>query len=164
MKRCTDTLEPILAHFPSISPVLDPRLREKSSGIFEGRPIGLADIEAEKLGQTIFQYRPPGGENWADVKQRASSFLQDLIRTHISGSFQRILVVSHSIWIIVFWNIVREMQGLEFELIKTKNTSLYIFEFSMPESLLVNVLLEGDTSHLVRDLEVARESVEVESS
>jgi hypothetical protein len=34
----------------------------------------------------------------------------------------------------------------------------------MPESLLVNVLLEGDTSHLVRDLEVARESVEVESS
>lgn len=142
----------------------DSRLREKSSGIFEGQPIGLADIQAEKLGLTIFEYRAPGGENWQDVKLRAQSFLQDLVRTHISGSLQRVLVMSHSIWIIVLWNIVREMQGLEFQLIKTSNTSVYMFEFSIPERCLVsNVVLEGDIEHLKRDLEETREDFEVDS-
>jgi broad specificity phosphatase PhoE len=62
---------------------LDERLRERDLGVFDG--LTGAGIRArhpeeaarrEKLGK--FYYQPPSGESWADVAQRARSFLQDL--------------------------------------------------------------------------------------
>ena len=75
---------------------------------------------------------------------------------------QRILVVSHSGWIEVFLNIFREIIGLDRQIVRTKNTALYIFTISQKEcGLWVNTLLENDASHLENFVKAQEDGFEV---
>jgi alpha-ribazole phosphatase len=162
LQRCRDTLQYTLQYHSYIPPVYDTRLREKSSGIFEGKPVGLADQEAERLYLSKYEYRPPEGENWNDVRERAFSFLNDIVRNHMNSPGQRVLVVSHSGWIVVFLNILREIIGLDRQIVRTKNTALYIFKISQKEcGLWVDTLLENDASHLENIVKAQEDGFEV---
>lgn len=165
MQRCRDTLGYILQYHSYITPVYDHRIREKSSGIFEGKPVGLSDKQAAKLGLSKYEYRPPEGENWNDVRERAFSFLNELMRNHLSSPDQRVLVVSHSGWIVVFLNVLREIIGLERQIVKTKNTALYIFRISTKDvGLSIEIHLENDASHLENIVKAQEDGLEMSST
>ncbi|KJE91562.1 hypothetical protein CAOG_08628 [Capsaspora owczarzaki ATCC 30864] len=85
--------------------IVDRRLRERSCGVFEGKPWGSARKHAEALGIPHYEFRPEGGENSADVRARVATMLHDIVQnqakvvheslTHETASLHHVVVVSH---------------------------------------------------------------------
>ncbi|KAJ4462527.1 putative histidine phosphatase family protein [Paratrimastix pyriformis] len=100
LQRTRETLAHLISRHPRLPVTLDPRLREKSSGEFEGKPTHTADKMAVGAGVGLRAYRPPGGESWEDVTQRAMHFLySELVpRAQRAAPPRRVLVVSHGGW------------------------------------------------------------------
>jgi broad specificity phosphatase PhoE len=84
LKRAKDTADLISDQFiKSEREILfkqDPRLREKSSGIYEGYPIGTTFMMAKEAGIDNRLFKPTGGENWMEVNERLKSFLAYLVQ------------------------------------------------------------------------------------
>lgn len=78
--------------------IVDERIREIDTGVFDGRPVeeyrGHFVSQAEK-----FTKRPEGGENLLDVKRRVMAFLEELEREYAGKT---ILIVTHEypIWML----------------------------------------------------------------
>mmetsp|Transcript_7147 Transcript_7147/g.12854 ORF Transcript_7147/g.12854 Transcript_7147/m.12854 type:complete len:257 (+) Transcript_7147:512-1282(+) len=87
-------------------PQLDPRLRERANGHYEGKPWGSSKHEAE-LCDSPRKFRPSGGgESWIDVQERVASFITELFDTHcgLNGKYcdaitnkdtKYVMIVSH---------------------------------------------------------------------
>jgi probable phosphoglycerate mutase len=95
--------------------VRDERVRERELGLFDGfTQSGIEDEfpqEAERrnwLGK--FYYRPPGGENWADVAGRVRSVLAEIAT---SGDNERVLVVTHQAVILLARYVLEDMTEQE---------------------------------------------------
>lgn len=96
LKRTVDTARLITDRSINI----DKRLRERSLGIFEGKPV--EKIKANPLYDDYFNnpeysgfrhgftVKAPGGENYCDVCARVSSFLNEL-----DNRCEKIVIVSH---------------------------------------------------------------------
>lgn len=74
-----------------IKPKYDKRLREYNVGIFNGRT--RAELR-EFFGkeEKRFKVKPPGGENYVELKKRMSDFLKEMERKY---SNKNILIISH---------------------------------------------------------------------
>lgn len=76
---------------------LSPGLREISLGEWDGRPIAdMADAfpkEYEKRGANLLTYKPQGGENFYDLRYRASCCLAEILKKDSSPD---ILIVTHA--------------------------------------------------------------------
>ncbi|CAN5498922.1 histidine phosphatase family protein [soil metagenome] len=103
------------AKFQNIEIIKDERIRERELGIFDHlTKLGAMQKfpeeceKRESLGK--FYYRPPGGENWADVALRLRSFWRDLC-----PNFQdeKVLIVTHEVVIRVFRYVVEKMTEAE---------------------------------------------------
>lgn len=72
---------------------IDPRLRERSYGEFEGQPV--TNYETALLAAKVSReaYAPRGGESLLDVEKRVSSFLEYLIAQHLGKT---VLTVAHA--------------------------------------------------------------------
>ena len=87
----------IVAEKLGLKIILDKRLRDINFGIFQGG-------EDEKYRSFFFSKRqklfkrPPGGENWRDVKKRTTDFLKEIDKKY---SGKTILIVSHGdpVWL-----------------------------------------------------------------
>jgi probable phosphoglycerate mutase len=95
--------------------VRDERVRERELGLLDGYThTGIADQfpqEAERrnwLGK--FYYRPPGGENWADVAGRVRSLLAEIAT---SADNERVLVVTHQAVILIARYVLEDMTEQE---------------------------------------------------
>jgi probable phosphoglycerate mutase len=86
----------------------DPRLTEAQRGIWhvmthaqilEQYPFEVKRKEREGY----YHYRPPGGENWADVELRIHSFLGTLSRDYED---KNVLMVVHAHWLILFQRLI----------------------------------------------------------
>jgi len=111
----------------------DPRLAEAQRGIWHTM---THDEIAEHLPHEIerktregyYHYRPPGGENWADVEMRIHSFLGTLSR---DCEDQRVLIVVHAHWLILFQRLIHHFSIDEavrrYEEAQFKNTSVTIY-------------------------------------
>ena len=82
----------------------DERLRERDLGAFDGltgRGIReeLPDEHERRRRVGKMWYRPPGGENWADVLLRVRSLVATELPRHAGG---RLLVVSHQAVVMAF--------------------------------------------------------------
>lgn len=96
LNRCQQTLAPIAVHHQYLTPVLDPRIREKGAGEVEGQPLGTTDRMAKSLDISPREFRPIGGECWLDVNQRAKIFLKDMCDQYMNDEhMNKILVISH---------------------------------------------------------------------
>jgi broad specificity phosphatase PhoE len=111
----------------------DPRLAEAQRGIWhtmtheqiaEQYPFEIKRKEREGY----YHYRPPGGENWADVEMRVHSFLGTLSR---DCEGQRVLIVVHAHWLILFQRLIHHFSISEavrrYEEAQFKNTSVTVY-------------------------------------
>jgi broad specificity phosphatase PhoE len=123
----------------------DPRLRELELGNIDNVKNLSKEIEEQKRAKRFF-YRFSGGESGADVYDRASLFLNTLIREMDNGYHDRtqnIVIVSHGLFIILFlmryfrWNVedlknlhrmencaIRELKKVDGVYILNENTIL----------------------------------------
>ena len=60
----------------------------------------------------IWEYQPPGGESFADIRVRLTSFLEDLHRRHDG---RRVVVVAHDAVVLMFRAVIEDLDwaGLE---------------------------------------------------
>ncbi len=93
-------------------PILtDERLRERELGILDGLTWeGVKALHPEQAAQRQllgkFYHRPPGGENWCDVIQRARGVI-DRIALHHAG--ERVLIVAHECMIFCLRYVLEEL-------------------------------------------------------
>ena len=131
--------------------VFDTRLREKSSGIFEGGPIDAVDREANRRGISSESFCPEGGESWVDVRRRSHSFLMDITSQHLTGDRPvKVLVVSHCGLLMELVEGIGEWGGVRRGRRPVcKNASLSILRLEKTErGNRVSELVWNDTSHL----------------
>ena len=111
MKRAKDTANLISDKFMHSEKELifkqDPRLREKSSGIYEGYPIGTTFFMAKEAGIDNRVYKAPGGENWLEVNERLKSFLSHMVEQSSTNTrVMKVLCVTHGSLILEIQNIL----------------------------------------------------------
>jgi len=104
LKRAERTCEIILEH--SNSPVpqikLDPDLREKDFGVYEGQPNKEMHNAAKESRGSVMQFHPPGGESHKETMDRVMTFFEKLCKISDEAdaeSKENILVVSHGMLI-----------------------------------------------------------------
>lgn len=154
---------------------LDPNLRERSVGIYEGYSHG-APRPKRPSGISPRQYRAPDGESWDDVLNRAQTFLRRLVTSFLPPRHRqlqpicdeplrtddcvRVLVITHGGFIAETLNAARHADGVltPFARNAAVNTSIYrILIEAKPDTLFVaRVLASNDAKHLVRFRDKAR--------
>jgi 2,3-bisphosphoglycerate-dependent phosphoglycerate mutase len=92
--RASATAEP-LADILGLAVETDPRLRELSFGIFEGRSIAECAREHPEIvaewRRGTFDYAPPGGETRRSLMERTGAVLRELL----DGPHDHVAVVAH---------------------------------------------------------------------
>ncbi|OGH69486.1 MAG: hypothetical protein A2754_03860 [Candidatus Magasanikbacteria bacterium RIFCSPHIGHO2_01_FULL_47_8] len=104
-KRAKETLRIM---YPEPRHFEDSRLAEGQRGIWHIMTTDeVAKIfpkeAARKNREGLYHHRPLGGENWADIELRIHSFLGTLAR---DGDGQKVLVVVHGHWLILFQRLI----------------------------------------------------------
>lgn len=89
--------------YPSAQVFEDSRLAEAQRGIYhvltEAEVGEKMPWELERKGREgLYHYRPPGGENWADVEMRVHSFFGTVAR---DCAGLRVLTIVHGHWLIL---------------------------------------------------------------
>ncbi|PID43269.1 MAG: alpha-ribazole phosphatase [Proteobacteria bacterium] len=81
LQRCRESAEILCSRFPGTTPEIIDGLKEISLGLWEG--LTIAEVKNrypgsfESRGEDFAGYRPPGGESFADLQQRAwAAFVQ----------------------------------------------------------------------------------------
>ena len=114
---------------------LDPTLRERSVGIFEGTP-HAAPRPRRPPGVAPRLYRAPEGESWIDVYERAGTFLDRVAATYLHPAAAmetlRILVVTHGGFIAETLNAARSTRDATVGPLAVNgavNTAVYKLDF-----------------------------------
>ncbi|BCY06754.1 histidine phosphatase family protein [Actinoplanes sp. L3-i22] len=67
--------------------------------------------EAERLSESgMWEYRPPGGESFADIRVRLTAFLDDLHREHAD---RRVVVVAHDAVVLMTRAVLEDLDWAE---------------------------------------------------
>jgi probable phosphoglycerate mutase len=96
LKRTKDTLLGIIKYHPHTEVIYEPLLRERSSGVFDGKPVSLREEARMMAGLSKEDFRPDGGENDDDFILRIRQFIKMLLENYQD---ETILAVSHWRWI-----------------------------------------------------------------
>ncbi len=104
--RCQQTARAI-AKFHDAIPIIDMRIRELEHGDYAGRPGHKFKEARTKANLPFGKWRPEGGENNYDVKERVKSFLDEMR----CKDFGTVLVVSHGAPIA---HMIMELLNVEF--------------------------------------------------
>jgi broad specificity phosphatase PhoE len=97
LARAKETADIVAGALGRPSPVIDPRLRERGFGVFEGRTkADLAETEPDawRAWNEDVRARPPGGESHEDLVGRIVAAVEHAGRAHAQGG-SPVLVVSH---------------------------------------------------------------------
>ncbi len=140
----------------------DERLRERDLGVLDGLTgVGIRARHPDEVGRRDklgkFYYQPPSGESWADVAQRARSFLHDL-RFGYDG--ERVWLFTHQAVIMSFRYV---LESLDEPALLDIDRQVRIPNASMTTYRRSGVFLELDafadtTAVDARDVDVTREA------
>ena len=111
--RTRQTAE-IVAKELGLKVILDPRLRDISWGIYQGKPMKEAWAYYKDMEEK-FEKPVPEGESWSEVRQRMIDFIKEVEQNY---NQKNILIVSHGdpLWLLEAW-----FQGLsDEELLKSR--------------------------------------------
>lgn len=95
--RAQQTCKILSTHHPNTPIKCLDDLKERDYGIFKGQPRHEYDTALEKSGLPREEYKPPKGENYNDVYERATSVWNYLLE--ISTDYSTIAIISHSVLI-----------------------------------------------------------------
>jgi broad specificity phosphatase PhoE len=95
LKRSILTAQPIAKHF-NLLIQKQPELDELAFGVLEGKQLSTIDGEMrnewERFRKNRLTYRIPGGENYIDVANRLTPFIEKILQNHEG---QEILIIGH---------------------------------------------------------------------
>ena len=128
LRRSIQTAEPTAKHFGlSIQPRLE--LDEIAFGIMEGKQIAQIDgelkMEWERFRENRFTYRIPGAENYTDVSNRISPFLERILQNHKD---QGILIVGHRVVNLMLIRMLLAVPVENIMKVEQTNDCLYLIE------------------------------------
>lgn len=142
LQRTKDTLKEILK-FHKKPVIYDPLLREKTQGIFDGKPSDKYQCYRDLHRQNA-RWRPPKGENFYDVKKRIRKFMQYLEDKHDKND--NILIVTHGGWKNVFLSFMMNIPREKTFFIKFDNTAVTKVELKENGKHIINPI--NCTKHL----------------
>ena len=97
LARAKETADIVAAALGLAPPSIDPRLRERGFGVFEGRTkaeLAASEPDAWRAWNEDVRARPPGGESHEDLARRIVDGVVDAVKSHARPSAP-ILIVSH---------------------------------------------------------------------
>lgn len=92
LPRAAQTAEEIVK-FHNLKVMYTPQLRERSYGVFQGRPVTEYELAFSRSGLPRDAFRPEGGENYEDVVVRVKQFFAGVLLEHPE---ETVLFVAHS--------------------------------------------------------------------
>ncbi|MHA1506642.1 MAG: histidine phosphatase family protein [Candidatus Asgardarchaeia archaeon] len=140
--RARETTEEV-AKFHKVPIYYTPELRERSFGIFEGRPMEEARKAIRESGLSKIEFKPEGGESLIDLRKRAQRFLDKILKEYDD---ETILISSHSNFNKMLLGALLGISIEESLKIKQDNACLNIIEISNPLNCKVHVI--NSTEHL----------------
>lgn len=120
-----------VSKIPGLEVILDPRLREVEFGIFAeltklGRSTQYPDEWEKRRREGKVDHRPPGGENWHDVKARLLEIMIE--RLFPLTSDDRALVVTHETLVHVIRCILEGLDPKPLTRVAVPNGSLTVYK------------------------------------
>jgi len=94
LTRTKDTIKEVLKHHKKIPVIYDPLLRERSFGIYEGKPFKELYSDVDKDNKDF--YYPEKGETLKDIRKRVIAFMKKIRKAHQDD--ETILLCTHGGW------------------------------------------------------------------
>lgn len=127
LERCKQTTREIAKYHKAVPIHYTKTIRERSCGIFEGKPVEELINHRQKLGIEKTEFRPEKGENYSDVKERAKKFLEKIREKYKNKT---VLIVSHGIFNKMLISVITGKPIDEAESIEQYNCCMNIIEIS----------------------------------
>ncbi|MFA7243834.1 MAG: histidine phosphatase family protein [Patescibacteria group bacterium] len=141
LKRTKDTIKEILKYHSDLPVIYEPLLREKGSGIFEGKLSVLREEARLSSGLSKEDFCPEGGENDTDVLIRVKKFIKMIANDY---SDKTILAVTHGIWLKNLFCYIDQEIGSK--LTEIANTSISVV--LIDENKKISIKTINDIKHL----------------
>jgi broad specificity phosphatase PhoE len=141
LKRARMTTEEIIKYHPNVPLHFVKELREINYGIFTGDKEGLNKAR-EESDLSKHEYKPPEGESYKEMNERAVAFLEELKKRHMG---QTVLLVTHGGIKRVVTGRLMGMSMEEYKKADLGNTAISIINFTDKGH---EVMLYNCTKHL----------------
>ncbi|CAG1007739.1 putative phosphoglycerate mutase [Anaerolineales bacterium] len=125
MRRAQDTAAAI-ARYHRLTVKTTPLIVEWNCGVLDGVSAGVFRKKLQESGVPLSSFRPEGGENLLEVRQRAAAFLTDVIANYLG---QTVLVCSHGDFMRALMSLILQISIEEASGIHFDNASYSILEF-----------------------------------
>lgn len=139
--RVKETTKEIIK-FHQVPIYYDKRLRERCSGIYEGKAKKHFYTAKEKSGLSIIEFKPEQGENIIEVKTRLQTFWNDFSKQYTKGT---ILISCHGRIIKILLGIIFDKPLEEVLKMERYNASITIVKLNGKPKMILN----NDVEHLV---------------
>jgi len=141
LKRAVMTTDEIKKYFPGKPWIRSKILRERNFGILEGVHVKHYYELLDSYGIKNYEFRPPFGESYLDVRRRAELFFREIKRKYAG---QNVVVVSHGAFNRAFLSYLMDISLKDAMEIHQENTCVNIIEVKgKPKVIALN-----DFSHL----------------
>ncbi len=154
LQRAKETLQEVLPNLGSISVVYTKAINEISRGMYPTRQ--EYTLALKESGLKEHKFRPPEGESYFDVEERAAQFWSFLQKNHQSDT---VLIVGHGIFLRFLMLQIQGLHMREMAYLNLDNASLSSF---MIEDGKVVSFRVNDCTHLLQYAE-AKQDVKVET-
>ncbi|MDR3557965.1 MAG: class I tRNA ligase family protein, partial [Candidatus Pacebacteria bacterium] len=126
-KETTDVLAAVLS-FSKKNIIVDDRLHELNSGVYDGKPFGefMEAFPHEKR----FSMRLEKGENYADIRKRVGSFMYDMEKKYTG---KNILIITHDAPAFMLTSLSLGFDDKQ--TVSLRNNKLHYFDNAAPEKL-----------------------------
>ncbi len=137
LERTKDTAKEILKHHPDVPVLYTKNLRERSWGIFEGRPRAERRGYSQEKGISLHAMHPEKGESYEQVLERMLHFYNSLLKKHLHHT---VLIVGHGGSLTYLLLHLFEKTMDEYKKHHPQNTAVTILEISADKKHTVHVL------------------------
>lgn len=144
LNRCLRTTKEIRKYHPKAKFIKDKRLRERSTGIFEGTVISKNDWDG--LGGDLYSNKPKNGESFIEVWARINEFCEELLKKYTN---ETILIVGHGGSMCLLQGAIckKDLKYSLSKIEKLKNTA--ITELQVDKNGKCKILLLNSEKHLM---------------
>ena len=143
--RAKDTLKEIKPYLGKVKIKYTKLINEWSRGIYQNVEREKLIEAAKKSGIEFHHYRPPDGENIADVKKRVEKFYFSLKRNH---SNDNVLAVGHGLFFRILIMHIMDIHVGEIKYFDLNNAGISYFDID--DSYKVNDFEVDDVKNLIK--------------